>query len=229
MIAIISDVHGNYPALSSVLKKIDEIGCDKILSLGDVSGYYCMVNECIEEFRNRKIINILGNHDSYILGRGKCSRSTTVNNCIEYQKKIITSTNMSYLASSWDYFDDDILSARHGGWNDPIDEYFYKFDFDIAHRFSCKLFCSGHNHIQSIQTKGDVTYFNPGSVGQPRDNDPRAAFAVIDDMCQVRLYRVEYDIDDIFVKMKKEGFEERITECLYSGTKIKAYEDKSFL
>ena len=54
VIAIISDVHGNYPALKAVLAEIDNIGCNRIISLGDVSGYYCMVNECIEEFRKSK-------------------------------------------------------------------------------------------------------------------------------------------------------------------------------
>ena len=89
MIAVISDVHGNYPALMAVLKKIDELGCKKIISLGDVSGYYCMINECIEEFRKRGITNILGNHDYYILGFGECPRSYTVNKITEYQRKII--------------------------------------------------------------------------------------------------------------------------------------------
>ena len=72
MIAIISDVHGNYPALQAVLKDIDSRNCKTIISLGDVTGYYCMINECIEEFRCRKIVNLMGNHDSYLLGKEQC-------------------------------------------------------------------------------------------------------------------------------------------------------------
>ena len=222
MIAIISDVHGNYSALKSVLKRIDEIGCKKIISLGDVSGYYCMVNECIDEFRRRNIVNILGNHDSYVLGKRKCSRSTTVNICIEYQKKILSEENYTYLAASPELLDTDLFSARHGGWRDSLDEYIEKFDFSIAERYSCKIFFSGHTHIQTIQKKGKVTYFNPGSVGQPRDGDPRAGFALLADN-EVNLFRVDYPIDEIVERMRSEGFEDRISDCLYKGTKIRSY------
>ena len=70
-----------------------------------------------------------------------------------------------------------------------------------------------------MEKKESIIYFNPGSVGQPRDNDNRAAFAVIDGS-EVKLFRVEYDIDEIAKKMKEAGFEERIYSCLYNGTKI---------
>ena len=66
MIGVISDIHGNYPALQAVLKELDIEGCSQVISLGDVCGYYCMINECIDELRNRDIINIMGNHDKYI-------------------------------------------------------------------------------------------------------------------------------------------------------------------
>ena len=222
VIAIISEVHGNYPALKAVLAEIDNIGCNRIISLGDVSGYYCMVNECIEEFRKRKIVNILGNHDYYVLGRGDCPRSYTVNRITEYQRQIITPDNKEYLACSKDFIDTSFLSARHGGWNDPVDEYVDEFDFDIAEKYPIKMFCSGHTHIQKLCQKDDITYFNPGSVGQPRDYDNRAGFAIIHDDGNVKLYRVKYDIDEICFKMKQAGFEERIYECLYKGTRIGA-------
>ncbi|MBR4329648.1 MAG: metallophosphoesterase family protein [Candidatus Riflebacteria bacterium] len=219
MIAIISDVHGNYPALCNVLEEIDKIGCKMIISLGDVAGYYCMVNDCIDEFRRRNIINLLGNHDSYLLGMGKCPRSTTVNRCIDYQKEIITSENLDYLRKSLAIYDFTNISLRHGGWTDPIDEYVNKFDFEIANNSIFEIFGSGHSHIQSLQEKDGITYFNPGSVGQPRDNNPKAAFAIIDNN-KVKLYRIDYDIDSIAKAMLKAGFEERTYDCLYHGTKI---------
>ena len=220
MIAIISDVHGNYPALKKVLEEIDERGCKQIVSLGDVSGYYCMVNECIDEFRRRGIVNILGNHDYYVLGKGQCPRSFTVNMITEYQKQIITKENLAYLRQSCIGIDNEILSARHGGWNDPIDEYISEFDFNIVKDKTVNIFCSGHTHIQRIMRCDNKVYFNPGSVGQPRDQDCRAGYAVINDSGNVELYRVSYDIDEIASKMRKVGFDERIYSCLYEGTKI---------
>ena len=220
MIAIISDVHGNYPALQAVLQEIDEMGCETIISLGDVAGYYCMINECIDEFRKRGIINLMGNHDSYLLGIGKCPRSMTANICIEYQKTKISKENLEFLRKSPSGLDNELFSARHGGWTDPIDEYISEFDFSVVHED--KIYCSGHTHVQKIQKCGEKTYFNPGSVGQPRDGNPKAAFAIID-KGSVLLYRKEYTIDTIAQKMKEEGFEDRISDCLYSGNKISTY------
>ena len=67
-----------------------------------------------------------------------------------------------------------------------------------------------------------MTYFNPGSVGQPRDGDPRAGFALLADN-EVNLFRVDYPIDEIVERMRSEGFEDRISDCLYKGTKIRSY------
>ncbi len=223
MIAIISDIHGNFPALQAVLSEIDRIGCNTIFSLGDVAGYYCMINECIEELRNRGIINILGNHDTYLLGKGYCPRSVTANQCIEYQKSIISDENLRYLEESEMKMDNELLSVRHGGWTNPVDEYIEHFDFNIAKNFSAKIFASGHTHIQKLEKLDEIIYFNPGAVGQPRDNDPRAGFAIIDDNYNVQLCKIKYNIDKIVEVMRKVGFEDRIAECLYKGNKIRAY------
>ncbi len=223
MIAIISDIHGNYPALQAVLKEIDSKEIETIISLGDVAGYYCMVNECIEELRKRNITNIMGNHDSYLLGKGQCPRSMTVNKCIEYQKRIITKENIDYLSQSIEKLDTELFSARHGGWSDPLDEYISDFDFSITKEFNVHLFISGHTHVQKIQTDGLNIYFNPGGVGQPRDNNPCAAYAIIDDHNEVHLNRVSYNIDEIAIAMNKAGFENRLTDCLYEGIKIRTF------
>lgn len=220
MIALISDVHGNYPALERVLEEIDRLGCGQILSLGDVSGYYCMINECIEELRRRKVINLLGNHDHYLIHHDACPRSTTVNICMDYQRRIISEENYRYLEGSVEEFDNGVLSARHGGWSDPIDEYIKRFDFSAAKGRKEKIFASGHTHIQHMEQSGPLTYVNPGSVGQPRDGDSRAAFAVLEDDGGITCYRVKYDIEKIARQMRREGFSERTYECLYRGVRI---------
>ena len=218
--AIISDVHGNLPALESVLEQIDKLKCDRIISLGDVSGYYCMVNECIDIFRHRGIINLLGNHDAYLINNIDCLRSHTVNYCINYQRKIISDDNLRYLKESCATWDQDGISARHGGWHDPLEEYVNEFDFGGIISRKEIIYCSGHTHIQKMSRRGVNLYFNPGSVGQPRDRDKRAGFAVVEADMRVSLYRVDYDIDRIMSEMKACGFESRIYECLLYGTKI---------
>ena len=219
MIGLISDVHGNYPALCAVLEKLDNLGCENIISLGDVTGYYCMVKECIEEFRNRKIVNLLGNHDYYIINNTQCERSYTANLCLKYQRKILTESEVEWLRRSPLSLEKDGIKMVHGGWHNYIDEYLEDFTF-LNDKTDTALYVSGHTHVQKYIEGKYANYLNPGSVGQPRDHIPSAAYAIVDEKRNVQLYRTEYDIDWIVYEMKKVGFEERMSSCLYYGMKI---------
>ena len=106
----------------------------------------------------------------------------------------------------------------HGGWNDYIDEYIIDFSF-LDFESNIDIYVSGHTHVQKMVTGKCGTYFNPGSVGQPRDYMNSAAYALIDDN-RIFLKRVEYDIDKIVFEMRKAGFETRVSNCLYYGCKI---------
>ena len=220
-LGIISDIHGNYPALSKVMDELSNWGCDEILCLGDVCGYYSMVNECIALLRDKNVITLKGNHDSYILGESKCPRSNSVNRCIEYQKNIITEDNKSWIAGLTSNIKTDRFFAVHGGWRDYLDEYIDSFDFQYAksNMKDTNMFLSGHTHKQQLLQYGNLTYCNPGSVGQPRDYDSRAAYAILDD-CGISLYRVAYNIDEIAEHMRVAGFSDYFFQNLYYGAKI---------
>ncbi len=99
MIALISDIHGNYCALEKVLSKIDLLGINEIYCLGDIVGYYSQVNECCEELQKRNIKCILGNHDWHMISNTHFQRSNSANDCMQYQRKIITPNNLKWLAS----------------------------------------------------------------------------------------------------------------------------------
>jgi len=220
-IAVISDIHGNYPALKAVLDDIDSDGIEDVICLGDIVGYYCQVNECIDELRERKIYSLLGNHDYYMLS-GTCCNSRTVKMCIDYQKTIIRQDNIEWLSSLKSEYDTRDISYRHGGWNDAVEERISVFDFSWVKDFSQKLYFSGHTHIQGIQkneTSGKI-YCNPGSVGQPRDDKPSAAYAVVGSDGKIALRRVDYDIDEIVNKMKEAKQGEWIWKGLYTGEKV---------
>ena len=75
-IVVISDIHGNYPALKTVLDDIDADGIEDVICLGDIVGYYCQVNECIDVLRERKIYSLLGNHDYYMISDTCCNSRT---------------------------------------------------------------------------------------------------------------------------------------------------------
>ena len=110
--------------------------------------------------------------------------------------------------------------------DDPTDQYIYKVKAELfPKRF--RFFFSGHTHVQCRVVLEDVRmYCNPGSVGQPRDGDCRAAFAVFDGN-DIQLYRVEYDIDSTAEAMRQAGYdEEHLWMNLYQGTQIGGRVDK---
>lgn len=220
-LAVISDVHGNYPALKAVLEDIDKSNIEEIICLGDVVGYYCQVNECIDLIRERGIRCLLGNHDYYMIS-GTCCESKTVKMCIDYQSTIIREDNFEWLKTLRLAYDTDVISFRHGGWSDAIEQRIKVFDFNWVKDFPQKLFFSGHTHIQGVQYdgQGEKVYCNPGSVGQPRDDDPRAAYAIVNADETIELRRVEYDIDEIVNQMKLANQGDWIWKGLYTGEKV---------
>ena len=221
MIAFISDIHGNYPALQAVLHEIDRMKCDQIICLGDVTGYYSQVNECIALLRQRGIPCLLGNHDYYLISNTCCS-SKTVRLCLDYQKTVISEDNLNWLRGNPPFVDTAEFSLRHAGWHDAIEERFDRFDFSWVDAMPQQAFFSGHTHVQGmyLSVSMDRVYCNPGSVGQPRDNDPRAAFAVWIGGCKVSLHRVPYDIDEVVRHMQTAGLGDWIWKGLYTGRQI---------
>jgi len=214
-IAIISDIHGNFEALKEVLNDIDMHGIKEIYCLGDVVGYFTQVNECCDELRKRDIPCLMGNHDWYMASGGFCPRSNSVNDCLVYLKKVIRKDNIEWLRTfPVQRFIYD-LHLVHGGWSDPIDEYIREPFGDYFSRLNGKKFVSGHTHVQSIHFFGDKTYCNPGSVGQPRDGDPRAAFVTYDGTFE--LHRVAYDMKVVFDLMDQAGFSDYYYGSLLTG------------
>ncbi|MNY09468.1 phosphodiesterase [compost metagenome] len=194
------------------------MGVTEVICLGDVGGYYCQINECCETLRQRNIKTIMGNHDWYLAKGEICPRSNSANDCLNYQRKVITSENLAWLASLPERALVHNVDIVHGGWNDPIDEYVRPSSEYFA-AFSGKYFASGHTHVQHVWSNGEKTYCNPGSVGQPRDGDPRAAFATWDGN-SFRIHRIEYDIGKIQREMALAGFSPYYSENLSKGASI---------
>ena len=216
-IGIISDIHGNYEALQTVLAELDAMNVSEIYCLGDVVGYYSQVNECCDELRKRNIPCLMGNHDWYMASGGFCPRSKSVNDCLLYQRKVITKENIEWLRTFPMQRFVGSIHMVHGGWADPIDEYLVEPNEEYFSRIEGKNFVSGHTHFQSLHAFKDKTYCNPGSVGMPRDNDPRAAFATFDG--EFTLHRIEYNMQVVFDLMDKAGFNDYYYGCLKTGAR----------
>jgi putative phosphoesterase len=224
MIGIISDIHGTYVALRAVLTRLDEMGVSKIICLGDTCGYYSQINECCDELQKRQIFSLMGNHDWYLVTGESCPRSDSANRCIEYQRAVISDSNRSWLATLKSSAKIDNLNIVHGGWDDPLDQYLVP-SVEYFSRLDGKFFASGHTHVPVIWNTEGKAYCNPGSVGQPRDGDPRASFAILSD-ASFSLHRVNYDYESVQAKMKAAGFEPYFYENLSTGTRIGGKIDK---
>ena len=171
MIGIISDIHGNYPALCAVLATLDEMGAAGMVCLGDVGGYYCQINECCNALRSGNVPALMGNHDWYLASGQGCPRSRSANQCLDYQRRVITPANLLWLSSLPSRISLHGIDMVHGGWIDPIDEYVIPSSAYFA-AVPGSVFASGHTHLPCIWTDDLKRYCNPGSVGQPRDGVP---------------------------------------------------------
>jgi putative phosphoesterase len=225
-IAVISDIHGNFPALQAVLKDIEKEKTDTIYCLGDLVGYYCMIDEVIETIRLLNIKTLLGNHDYALLyNEGIIPRSKTCTNILTRQLKEIKKENLDFLKTfeksfTFSYRDKNFFSV-HGGLKDPIDEYIHDIDdsYFEENKFMHDILLSGHTHIPRNEVFGTKRYLNPGSVGQPRDGNPAASYLLLSDD-KYEHKRVIYNIDLIANEMKARNYEPYIYEILYRGVKV---------
>lgn len=218
MRALISDVHANLAALEAVVADARDARADGFVSLGDVVGYNGEPDECIALLRELGAVNILGNHDSYVTTGQNCDRSRVVAAVIERHRSEIGPGNLRWLKASRTLIREGATLMLHGGPDDPVDQYVRRVDAALFPPGVERLFV-GHTHVQKLARLGSRTFCNPGSVGQPRDGDPRAAYALLDGD-DIVLRRVPYDIDRTVAAMKAKGYEEYHYRGLYNGTQI---------
>ena len=225
MIAIISDVHGNLPALRAVMDAALKLGCTRFLSLGDVVGYYAQPGECIDLLRTHGIPNIMGNHDYYLTSGVGCPRSQLVTRTIEFAQSMISEDQIAWLRKSIPLYREADTLYLHGGPDDPRDQYLYSVSSSTLPT-DIKVMFSGHTHVQKFARFSNGNIFcNPGSVGQPRDGDNRAAFAVVTDK-DIALQRVSYDIDETIREMQRADFPAHFYDNLRIGAQIGGRIDK---
>ncbi|MGY3923298.1 metallophosphatase family protein [Aeromonas jandaei] len=218
MIAILTDIHGNFPALEAVVEDAQSQGATEFISLGDVAGYGAQVPECIDLLKELSAINILGNHDRYIINNENCPRSRVVSQIIAMQKSSLGDRHLAWLENSVNKIEFEDVLMVHGGPDDLQDQYLYQLHRDLIPVGKRWLF-SGHTHVQSLVYFDNGCYCNPGSVGQPRDGDWRTGYALFDGKC-VRLRRLEYDLDRTILAMKNFGLEAFCYENLRLGAQI---------
>ena len=241
--AVISDIHSNLEALTASLNEIDRIKADKIVCLGDIVGYNPNPNECVELLRERNVQCVMGNHDSRAAGLADASDfNLMAARAIEWTRGVLTPENRAFLAAlPKSRLIDGRFLAVHG-WVNDTDRYIFG-ESDATKNFGllrelkkpARLCFFGHTHVHAAYieddgeahlveadsvklAKGKRYLLNPGAIGQPRDRDPRASFAVYDHGAgKVTFHRVDYDIQLTVAKLLEAGLPERLAERLKLG------------
>ncbi len=240
-VLVMSDIHANYTALETVIKDAD--GFDAVWCLGDVVGYGPDPNACVELLSEQpNLVCVLGNHDVAALGRMPLeSFNGDARRSLLWQERVLSAKSMDFLDTlPQEAAGDEHVTLVHGSPRDPVWEY-------ILNTLSARLnfssfetdFCFvGHTHVQSLfrlnPERDRVTLdiprvgmpivlteraiLNPGSVGQPRDRDPRAAYAIFDtEALTWEPQRVEYDIASVQARIRESQLPEKHALRLAEG------------
>ncbi len=237
-VAIVSDIHGNLHALEAVLEAIDRDAPDAIWCLGDLVGYGPRPNRCCALVAERADVCLIGNHDLAVLGRldlddfqpdaALSARWTTA--ALEDEGRV-------YLESLVSSGEREGVGLFHASPRDPVWEYVLTPDVAAASMAatSQELVLVGHSHVAlhyrlsdgmllpadhgtELGLSGDRWLLNPGSVGQPRDTDPRAAWMLLDLEARRASYRrVEYDIARTQQEIRDRGLPEALAARLEFG------------
>lgn len=238
--AVISDIHSNLEALTAVLKDIEKHKVDAIHCLGDVIGYGCDPKACLDMVNKNCEIKLMGNHEYLILGlisQDNCNSSAqasyqwTLKQITDYELALIEEFQMKSV------YEDCLLvhssPFKPEEWHYIVNSQQAELAFENLNEKFCFF---GHSHLPMIFVENkdnlprmkvghdfimdpDYRYLvNVGSVGQPRDKDPRASYVIVDtEEWEVLFKRVEYDIISAQNKMKEAAMPDLLVQRLAVG------------
>jgi predicted phosphodiesterase len=237
---IISDIHANLTAFEHVLADA-EGEWDKIWCLGDLIGYGPDPNECVALLRQHDHISLSGNHDWAVLGKLDANTfNHEARQAIDWTRAALTEETRDYLDALPTMRVDGAFTLAHASPRQPVWEYILDahtaaINFDYFDTNYCLV---GHTHVPIIfesqdpntivlhppnydgviELNGMRVIINPGSVGQPRDSDPRAAYAILDlDEMTFEYRRVIYPVAETQARMRAAGMPSRLIKRLEFG------------
>jgi diadenosine tetraphosphatase ApaH/serine/threonine PP2A family protein phosphatase len=239
-VLVVSDIHSNLVALDAVLAAVGDV--DAVWSLGDVVGYGPRPNECIDRLRERDALSIPGNHDWGVLGKADLGMfNPDARQANLWNRAQLRPASRAYLEGLEETRVEGAFTLAHGSPRAPIWEYLVYPDTarENFQHFETKVCLVGHTHVpalfylppdadrctldqlpegESFPLEEGRYILNPGSVGQPRDGDPRAAFLLIDtEALIVEQRRVAYDIEETQRAMRQAELPYRLSARLEMG------------
>jgi diadenosine tetraphosphatase ApaH/serine/threonine PP2A family protein phosphatase len=234
-IAFLSDVHSNLEALTVALASLEKFAPDEIICLGDVVGYGADPEECLELVRQRCSIILMGNHDAAVIGREDLTYfNDFARAAVLWTRSRLASRHKEILADFPMVIKQDDMHLVHSTPKNPEAWDYIFSSHDVYDQFPAvdgKICFVGHSHVpgeykeprerltfSENEPRSQRRIVNVGSVGQPRDRDPRLCYALYDsDREEVQFIREEYDIETAANKIKRAGLPPFLAERLFSG------------
>ncbi len=232
-ILIVSDIHGNYHALDCVLKNVRH---DKLICCGDIAVDYPFPEQCIDVLMDNCDHICFGNSDYIIahdqkasdyIGERYAHLAEDLNKVTELTRRLISQDSMAFLRELPQEcrfeLDDISFYMNHTGPNMPFNHYLdlntpYPELAEYYQDIQAEIIFTGHTHIPYVKKIRDKVLINPGSVGEPRDGDPRASYATFDTSTgQIELGRLEYEISNTWQALKELGYPSYSLHCLKNG------------
>ena len=233
-ILIISDVHGNMESLKSV---VENEKFDEVWFLGDFTDYGPEPHLVYDYLRSlNPEVWIMGNHDYANAFGVDCRCGEKTHELSVYTRENVTQKLLDKETIEWmrsipikrEIKDDSIILFVHGCPKDPLYGYMtYPQEKclvnEMGRRIDCNLVVYGHTHLPVNTEFGGIRFINPGSVGQPRDGDPRASYAIYDmERGEFYLKRVKYDVEKVIEKIKslklEKKYERQLIKILKNGS-----------
>jgi putative phosphoesterase len=226
-VAFLSDIHANQHALARVLEHAESEGVDQLYCLGDIVGYNAFPNECIAALRKAGVHAVMGNHDwAATVGEPEGFNVFAVAG-VEHSRRTLTEDNKRWLIALPQerraQVEGQTLAMYHGSPRDPLLEYVFPFTDpqnleEMAKAAgSPRVVALGHTHLP-MQVGKRTMFLNPGSVGQPRDSDPRCSYAILDlPSMAVHFHRLDYDVDGAARAVREAGLPDFLWQRLLQG------------
>jgi diadenosine tetraphosphatase ApaH/serine/threonine PP2A family protein phosphatase len=239
-VAVVSDIHGNLHALRAVLDAVAAEEVDALWCLGDLVGYGPRPNECCAEVERAAQLCLVGNHDLGVLGRIPLAEfSDDAAAAARWSQSVLGAEARTFLERLDSLAAADDVELFHASPRDPVWEYVLSDEVALAafRLTSAPVVLVGHSHVAlaflledgavdgavvpggaEIDLADGRFILNPGSVGQPRDGDPRAAYLVLDLDARRALHRrVAYPIERTQEEIRERGLPEALADRLAHG------------
>lgn len=217
-IAVLSDIHGNFPALQSVLADMPSV--DAFICCGDLVGYYPDADQVCNAMKDLSSFIVRGNHDAYVSGALTPSPDKVQAYKVEWTRANLSVKNLNWLASlpfEMNFLLDGLnIKVRHAS---PWDEETYLYSDSLklmdVYLNHGEMLLIGHTHRPMMVQAGAGMLVNPGSVGQSRDWNPFASYAILDtETRKAAIRRVKYNVFVFQNRLKELGWESSLIEIL---------------